>query len=598
MTPIKLVGFFVIALISCCAMAANAAKPYLVLLPIDVSEQDSELESEYGSALQEGLQKRYTVFYGAAVEKELEKEYGKINCDAETCNQNVAIAFNGELIADGSVKSIKGGYLLKLVVRNVLTSEVIETQSVPCRGCDSFSVIDQLISMGNGTRKNGKTKISGSSSNVIAANSGQRAILIFDSQPSGASISLNGKIIGKTPYQGLNHKIGDKLKLSIKQTNYRSYDLTLDLQQPITQLEPLALELGQGQVLIASDPFKANSIVYVNGQAKGTAPLTLTLSAGEYSIQIKTKNESTKTKLILVKSDKQDQHLLIFNSTLNKAIPLKKNIDIMSYGIGLGMAKSVKGQKVKVSLKTLVLAVKNTLSGAKAIFEENDIRDAFTYIRKHNANNTLSEGSEDLYQSNLDKMSYGIGRSMARSMTNQPIAINNDAALAGLKDGLYDKAPRVEQGVIDTAITALKEDRLANEDKDSVARIISNEKFLLENSNKNGVITTQSGLQYKVLTRGLGGLPKETDIVEVHYHGTTIDGTVFDSSVKRGKSAKFPLNKVIAGWTEVLLLMQAGSKFRVYIPSGLAYGDTSPTPKIPVNSVLIFDIELLSIVRS
>ncbi len=314
MHQLKILLAFTLTVLAC---YSQAAKPNLVLLPIDVSEQNSELEGQYGSALQEGLQKRYTVFYGAAVEKELEKEYSKIDCDTETCNQNIAIAFNGELIADSEVKKISGGYLLKLVVRNVLTSEIIETQSVPCRGCDSFSVIDQLINMGNDTRKNGKTKISGGSSSVASTNPGQRAILIFDTVPSGATVSLNGKVVGKTPYQGLNHKIGDKIKVKISQEYYRPYGVSLDLQQAITQLEPFVLEQGQGQVLIASEPYKANAVVYINGQAKGTAPLTLTLPAGELSIQIKANGESTLNQKIIVTEGGDTQHILAFSSSVS-----------------------------------------------------------------------------------------------------------------------------------------------------------------------------------------------------------------------------------------------------------------------------------------
>jgi formylglycine-generating enzyme required for sulfatase activity len=307
---IKITGMILLAVLS---VSLHAAKPNLVLLPIDVSQTDVELEGQYGSALQQGLQKRYTVFYGAAVEKELEKEYQKINCDAETCNQNVAIAFNGELIADSEVKKISGGYLLKLVIRNVLTSEVIETNTIPCENCSQFDVIRQLKSMGGGAESNGKTKISGGSSSVATANSGQRAILIFDSQPTGAEISINGKAVGNTPYQGLDHKIGDKVDVTLSQEYYRPYDLTLDLQQAITQLEPFVLEQGQGQVLIASKPFKANAVVYVNGQAKGTAPLTLSLPAGEHSVQIKADGESTASQKIKVKDGSDTQQVLGFS---------------------------------------------------------------------------------------------------------------------------------------------------------------------------------------------------------------------------------------------------------------------------------------------
>ncbi len=119
--------------------------------------------------------------------------------------------------------------------------------------------------------------------------------------------------------------------------------------------------------------------------------------------------------------------------------------------------------------------------------------------------------------------------------------------------------------------------------------------FLAENKNKEGVITTESGLQYKVVTAGDGAKPKATDTVEVHYRGTLIDGTEFDSSYKRGKTIEFPLNGVIKGWTEGVQLMSVGSKYQFYIPSELAYGKRGAGASIPPNSTLIFDIELVSI---
>jgi peptidylprolyl isomerase len=119
--------------------------------------------------------------------------------------------------------------------------------------------------------------------------------------------------------------------------------------------------------------------------------------------------------------------------------------------------------------------------------------------------------------------------------------------------------------------------------------------FLAENSKKEGVKTTASGLQYEVLQSGNGeSQPTASSTVRVHYHGTLIDGTVFDSSVERDETISFPLNRVIPGWTEGLQLMKVGDKFRFYIPSGLGYGDRS-TGKIPAGSVLIFDVELFEI---
>ena len=121
------------------------------------------------------------------------------------------------------------------------------------------------------------------------------------------------------------------------------------------------------------------------------------------------------------------------------------------------------------------------------------------------------------------------------------------------------------------------------------------EQFLATNKSRQGVVTLADGVQYEILTAGTGAKPKATDKVLVHYHGTLIDGTVFDSSVDRGEPIAFPLNGVIAGWTEVLQLMPVGSKWRVYIPYQLAYGDRGAGGAIQPFSTLIFDIELLEI---
>lgn len=135
----------------------------------------------------------------------------------------------------------------------------------------------------------------------------------------------------------------------------------------------------------------------------------------------------------------------------------------------------------------------------------------------------------------------------------------------------------------------------AREEAGKVAKM-DGELYLEENAEKEGVMTTESGLQYEVLTEGSGERPSAESVVEVHYHGTLIDGTVFDSSVEREETVEFPLNRVIKGWTEGLQLMGVGSKYRFTIPSELAYGANPPTEKIPPHSVLIFDVELISIV--
>lgn len=121
------------------------------------------------------------------------------------------------------------------------------------------------------------------------------------------------------------------------------------------------------------------------------------------------------------------------------------------------------------------------------------------------------------------------------------------------------------------------------------------EKFLEDNAKKEGVVVTPSGLQYKVITPGTGKSPKATDTVEVHYEGTLIDGKVFDSSYRRKESIEFPLNRVIAGWTEGVQLMQEGAKYRFFIPSKLAYGPRGAGRDIGPNEALIFDVELIKV---
>ena len=201
-------------------------------------------------------------------------------------------------------------------------------------------------------------------------------------------------------------------------------------------------------------------------------------------------------------------------------------------------------------------------------------------------------------ESNVDKMSYGIGMSMARSVMGQPVELNSDALVAGLQDALKEQPARLEENVIREAFNAVREEQMQKQQVESSEALQVGEDYLVENLKKEGVKATESGLQYEVITSGKGATPSETDTVEVHYHGTLIDGSVFDSSVERGTPAKFPVNRVISGWTEALQLMKEGDKWRLHIPATLAYGAQSPSPKIPANSTLVFEVELLSVEKS
>ena len=193
-----------------------------------------------------------------------------------------------------------------------------------------------------------------------------------------------------------------------------------------------------------------------------------------------------------------------------------------------------------------------------------------------------------------DKASYAIGLNVGMNFSRQKVALNPDAFATGLKDGLAGKRQMTEAEVRDT-MTAFQKD-LENKQKTAAENNMKEgEKFLTENKKKDGVKTTPSGLQYKVVKEGTGEQPKATDTVTVNYRGTLIDGTEFDSSYKRGEPATFPLSAVIRGWTEGLQLMKVGSKYQLFVPSNLAYGDRAVGPDITPNSTLIFDVELLGV---
>lgn len=203
-----------------------------------------------------------------------------------------------------------------------------------------------------------------------------------------------------------------------------------------------------------------------------------------------------------------------------------------------------------------------------------------------------------ILQNRLDSISYIIGRDIGRNMTTNSIEVNEDVMFAGLKDGLRGIDSVLSEEATEHVMSIFQQEMMMKQQQktmaeSSVARA-AGEAFLEANKTQPGVVALPSGLQFKVVTEGEGEHPSAEDIVEVHYTGTLIDGTVFDSSVERGESIKFPLNGVIPGWTEGVQLMKPGSKYIFYIPSALAYGDRGAGP-IPGGSVLIFEVELISI---
>ena len=198
------------------------------------------------------------------------------------------------------------------------------------------------------------------------------------------------------------------------------------------------------------------------------------------------------------------------------------------------------------------------------------------------------------FKDQKEKASYAIGLNIGQNLSKQKVPINPDVFTAGVKDGMNGK-PKMTEAEIKETMTAFEKDMETRQKELAEKRGKEGEKFLAENKNKPGVKTTASGLQYKVIKEGTGPQPKATDTVTVNYEGKLIDGTVFDSSYKRGQPATFPLNSVIKGWTEGLQLTKVGGKCQLFIPPNLAYGDRAMGPDITPNSTLIFDIELLDV---
>ena len=193
------------------------------------------------------------------------------------------------------------------------------------------------------------------------------------------------------------------------------------------------------------------------------------------------------------------------------------------------------------------------------------------------------------------RVSYGIGRQLGGQLRdNPPPGVSLDAILAGLADAFNGADSRVANDALTASFQVIRERMQAEQAAKAEAAAAAGRDYLAENAKREGVTVLASGLQFEVLVQGEGAKPGADDHVRTHYHGTLIDGTVFDSSYERGQPAEFPVGGVIPGWVEALQLMNAGSKWRLHVPSELAYG-AQAVGSIPPHSVLVFDVELLDI---
>ena len=208
----------------------------------------------------------------------------------------------------------------------------------------------------------------------------------------------------------------------------------------------------------------------------------------------------------------------------------------------------------------------------------------------------LAQGDIDL-ENEDNRIAYSIGANIGQNLVAQQIVdgIELNAFIIGMVDAISGE-PQMEQAEMMAALQAYMQAQADSAAEALNENLAASEAFLTENGQRDGVVTLESGLQYQIMESGPDGpSPTTSDSVLAHYHGTLTDGSVFDSSVDRGQPATFGVSQVISGWTEALQLMSVGDKWRLYIHPDMAYGEASPTPAIPPNSALIFEVELLEI---
>ena len=212
----------------------------------------------------------------------------------------------------------------------------------------------------------------------------------------------------------------------------------------------------------------------------------------------------------------------------------------------------------------------------------------------------LAEDKPDLKDPKL-RASYAIGVDIGTSMKKQELDIDAKVLALGIQESFNGKPSLTEEDIkaaLNDFRTSMMQKMQAKEKVAGDKNKKAGEDFLAANAKKEGVKSTKSGLQYRVIKSGTGKTPKSSDTVKVHYHGTLIDGSVFDSSVERNDPATFPVDGVIPGWTEALQLMKEGDKWQIVLPSAIAYGERGAGGKIGPNSVLVFDVELLAIEKA
>lgn len=203
--------------------------------------------------------------------------------------------------------------------------------------------------------------------------------------------------------------------------------------------------------------------------------------------------------------------------------------------------------------------------------------------------------NEDMKKKASYSVGFNIGSDIARNLSGAPLKLSMEDFRKGLGDALEAKAATITPEEMKEALASLQGEMVRLQEVAQKEAAGKNKEFLDKNEKEAGIKKSPKGVQYKVLKEGTGAQPKLTDTVVVHYTGTLLDGKEFDSSHKRGQPATFPINQVIVGWQDIVPLMKEGSKWKIWIPSDLAYGEAGSPPTIPPNSILVFELELISV---
>lgn len=292
--------------------------------------------------------------------------------------------------------------------------------------------------------------------------------------------------------------------------------------------------------------------------------------------------------------------LAMANATHAEEAPVKSTVELpnddakLAYGIGVRVATDLKAQPFGVNAEEFWDGFQTGSSDG-----ELKIAQAAWMEMAQGLQMKMESESPEFTAEETAAISYMMGVQTGRGMQNTPMDIDDALFRAGFGDVIEGRVPAMTDeeimATMEAAEARLRAEMEKKENEAMAKNTAEGTAFLEENGKREGVKTTESGLQYEVLTEGSGASPKSTDTVSVHYRGTLIDGTEFDSSHSRGEPTEFRLDQVIPGWTEGLQLMNKGAKYKFAIPSGLAYGPRQVGDKIGPNSTLVFEVELLDV---